>query len=367
MLSSCISVSLCWVLCALCLVPSNGFTPDHIKDAMLKKMNLPELPRLEKRDLENLVIPKKIRDQYMSMLHTHRERQRRSVPSLLGIYREIQANAAISGEMIYSGPKKQTLVFDMESRISGNSDVTMAELKLFKIAPNLKNLPERGSHRPANHARVTISYVEILKDGTNKTHLADSRLVPIMESGWWSFDVTSAVHYWMNSKSQSTMYLEIRTDAERPGSYAARMAKLVQFTAQNPLEDAKERPELAVYTIDKDHNGVHGDCSKLGENKEDLCCREEYFINFRQMTWTQYWIIEPAGYNAYRCTGGCRQTKNPFLHHRYGQKTCAVAESAPLPVMYLVKKGDHTEIEVAEFPHMIVEKCSCSVDGMPNI
>ncbi|CAH2255734.1 left-right determination factor 2-like [Pelobates cultripes] len=267
----------------------------------------------------------------------------------MGILRGIKANTAISA-----------------ARIPNNSAVTMAELKLFKLSPNLKNLPERRHHRPVNNARVSICYVEILKDGTNRTHLVDSRLVPIMESGWRSFDVTSAVHYWMESENKATMYLEVQVDGERPGSYASQMAQLVHFTSQNPHGDAKEIPELAVYTLDQAENGVHGDCSKLGENKDNRCCREEYFINFRQMTWTQYWIIEPAGYNAYRCTGGCRQPKLPFFQHPYGERTCSVVESAPLPVMYLVKKGDYTEIEVAEFPHMIVEKCSCSTDGLPR-
>lgn len=32
--------------------------------------------------------------------------------------------------------------------------------------------------------------------------------------------------------------------------------------------------------------------------------------------------------------------------------------------MYLVKKGDYTEIEVAEFPNMIVERCACTMDNV---
>ena len=36
-----------------------------------------------------------------------------------------------------------------------------------------------------------------------------------------------------------------------------------------------------------------------------------------------------------------------------------MAESSPLPIMYLVRRGNHTEIEATEFPNMIIEKCSC--------
>ncbi|CAJ0936926.1 unnamed protein product [Ranitomeya imitator] len=94
---------------------------------------------------------------------------------------------------------------------------------------------------------------------------------------------------------------------------------------------------------------------------------EENFINFRELTWTQYWIIEPAGYNAYRCSGSCRQPHSQALKYSYGERICTVAESSPLPVMYLVKKGDYTEIEVAEFPNMIVERCSCTADNISII
>lgn len=102
-----------------------------------------------------------------------------------------------------------------------------------------------------------------------------------------------------------------------------------------------------------------GDCD-INQNK-DSCCREQYFINFRALTWTQYWIIEPAGYQAFRCTGGCKQPKR---NYSYGERRCAVSESSPLPIMYLVKKGDYTEIEVAEFPNMIVERCACTMDNI---
>lgn len=105
-----------------------------------------------------------------------------------------------------------------------------------------------------------------------------------------------------------------------------------------------------------------GDCD--AHQNKDTCCREQYYIDFRALTWTQYWIIEPAGYQAFRCTGGCKQ---PRRNYGYGERRCTVSESAPLPIMYLVKKGDYTEIEVAEFPNMIVERCACTMDNVSII
>ncbi|XP_071996121.1 left-right determination factor 1 [Engystomops pustulosus] len=344
-----------------------GFTPNNLKDALLKKLNLEEVPKLVKRDIDNLVVPRHLQSKYMSMLQKHKERTRRSLPSLAGILRGIPGNADISGEVLYSDPYKQTLVFGMESRIPQNSEVTMAELKLFKLPSTTQGLPDKRFHRPVNNARVSVYYVEMMKDGSNWTSLVDSRLVPILESGWKSFDVTHAVQYWMRSKGQSNMHLEIRVDGERHGNYAAEVAKLVRFTAQNPSDNMVGKPELVLYTLNLEEHGARGDCSSPEAKKDNICCREEHFINFRELTWTQYWIIEPAGYNAFRCTGGCRQPHSPALKYRYGERTCTVVESSPLPVMYLVKKGDYTEIEVAEFPNMIVERCGCTADNISII
>ncbi|CAN2387487.1 positive regulation of pathway-restricted SMAD protein phosphorylation [Pristimantis euphronides] len=356
-----------WILGAFLTATTRGLTPDDLKDALLKKLNLKEVPKLVKRDIDNVVVPRHIQSKYISMLQKHKERTRRSLPSLAGILRGIQGNADISGEVLYADPTKQTLAFGMESRIPQNSEVTMAELKLFKLPPTATELADRRVHRPVTNARVSVYYVETMKDGSNWTSLVDSRLVPIMESGWRSFDVTHAVHYWMRNNGRSNMHLEIRVDGERHGNYAAEMAKLVQFTAQNPSDNAVGKPELVLYTLDMDDHGARGDCSAPGAKKDSICCREEYFINFRELTWTQYWIIEPAGYNSYRCTGGCRQPQFPTLKYQYGERICAVVESSPLPVMYLVKKGDYTEIEVAEFPNMIVERCGCTANNISII
>ncbi|XP_006625847.1 lefty1 [Lepisosteus oculatus] len=338
-----------------------AFTHEDMKEAILKKLGLKEVPSIQKRDLENMVIPGHIKNKYLSMLKLHKERRRRSLPSLAGILRGIPGNADISGEILYTDTTRQQLLFDMEARIPENSEVTMAELKLFKKAPRKFPLTERKSLRPVNNARVSIYWVEILENGSNRTSLVDSRLVPIHETGWKSFDVTQAVHYWSKSNRQKPMYLEVWIDGERPGSYATEMAKSIRFTSQDPSDKILGKPELVLYTLNLEEYGSRGDCEKNTAKANSVCCREEYYINFRELTWTQYWIIEPAGYQAFHCAGNCKQPKR---NYGYGERTCAAVESAPLPMMYLVKRGEYTEIEVAEFPNMIVEKCGCTMDNI---
>lgn len=81
------------VLCAALLGLAAAFTHQDMKDALLRKLGLDEIPNIHKRDLENLVIPAHIRNKYLSMLKMHHSRRRRSLPSLAGILRGIPGNA----------------------------------------------------------------------------------------------------------------------------------------------------------------------------------------------------------------------------------------------------------------------------------
>ncbi|XP_055492220.1 left-right determination factor 2-like [Leucoraja erinacea] len=338
---------------------------DEVRQGVLRRLGLSEAPRLTKRDLDEVVVPRHLRTKYVSMLRLHKEseRKRRELPSLAGILRGIPGNADTTGDVVYADPTRQRLVFDMKGLIPDNSEVTMAELKLFKKGVRSAELPPRRHGRPVTNARVSVYWVSTLADGSNTSSLIDSRLVPILDSGWKKFDVTQAVHYWQRSRG-GRMSLELWVEAERPGRHAADIAKLVRFAPQDHTDRLLGKPELVLYTLNFNEYGSSGDCDGGRSRRSGACCRQEYFINFRELAWTQYWIIEPPGYQAYRCVGGCRQPPLPFV---YGERRCAATESASLPVMYLVKRGDYTEIEVAEFPNMVTERCACSVDNLSLI
>ena len=81
------------VLCAAFLTLTKAFTHHDMKDALLQKLGLDEVPKIHKRDLENMVIPTHIKNKYASMLKLHHSRRRRSLPSLAGILRGIPGNA----------------------------------------------------------------------------------------------------------------------------------------------------------------------------------------------------------------------------------------------------------------------------------
>ncbi|KAL9865295.1 left-right determination factor 1 [Geothlypis trichas] len=343
-----------WMLCVLCpVLTARAFTQERFKEAVLKQLGLSEVPKLHSRDLVDVVIPEHVKNKYMSMLKRQRVK-RRALPSLAGILRGIPGHTGMTGE---DTATRQKLAFDMEGRIPKNSEVTMAELKLFKKPVDRANLPARQSHRPVFNARVSVYWVQQQHDGTNSTSLIDSRLVPIRESGWKSFDVTQAVHYWLRSKGRGPMLLEVRIEGERLGSHASEMAKAVRFTSQDPRDKALGKPELVLYTLNLDDYGSSGDCREEPALGKSTCCRQKHYISLRDVPW----VLEPAGFQAFRCSGGCLQ---PPRRPGSGQRSCAAAASSALPIIYLVKRGNHTEIEAAELPNMIVERCSCVADGV---
>lgn len=81
------------------------------------------------------------------------------------------------------------------------------------------------------------------------------RLVPIRESGWKSFDVTQAVHYWLRNKRREPLFLEVWIEGERVGSYASEMARAVSFNSQDSKDKALGKPELVLYTLNLDDYG----------------------------------------------------------------------------------------------------------------
>ncbi|NXR41647.1 LFTY2 factor, partial [Zosterops hypoxanthus] len=353
-----------WMLCVLCLVPTvQAFTQEEFKEVVLKQLGLSEVPKLHKRDLVDLVIPDHVKNKYLSMLKRQRVK-RRALPSLAGILRGIPGHTDMTGEVLYSDTTtRQKLMFDMEGRIPKNSEVTMAELKLFKKPLDRANLPAKQSHRPVSNARVSVYWVQRQHDGANRTSLIDSRLVPIRESGWKSFDVTQAVHYWLRNKRREPMFLEVWIEGERVGSYASEMAKAVSFTSQDPRDKALGKPELVLYTLNLDDYGSPGDCREEAVTGKSTCCRQKHYISFRDLPWAQHWILEPAGFQAFRCSGGCPPLPRALRRPGSGHRSCAAAATSALPVIYLAKRGNHTEIQAAEFPNMIVERCSCLTDG----
>ncbi|XP_059137029.1 left-right determination factor 2-like isoform X2 [Peromyscus eremicus] len=323
------SLWLYWVLCVLPLAGRGAaVTEEQVLVRLLQQLQLSQAPVLDRVDVEGLAIPAHVRAQYVALLqrsHGDRARGKRFSQN----FREVAGR--------------------------------------FLVSETSTHLHERLSPHSAR-ARVTIEWLRVREDGSNRTALIDSRLVSVYESGWKAFDVTEAVNFWQQlSRPRQPLLLQVSVQREHlgPGTWSAH--KLVRFAAQGaPGSEGQGEPQLELYTLDLKDYGAQGNCNPEARvTKGTRCCRQEMYLDLQGMKWAENWILEPPGFLIYECVGSCLQPpesltiKWPFL----GPRQCIASEMTSLPVIVSMKVGGRTRPQVVSLPNMRVQKCSCASDG----
>ncbi|XP_070257248.1 left-right determination factor 1-like isoform X2 [Myotis yumanensis] len=321
---------LCWALWALALArPGAAVTEEQILGSLLQQLQLREVPALDPSDAERLVTPAHVRAQYVALLQ-----RSHGVPS--------------RGKRFSQNFRE----------VAGRFLVSEAELRRH----------QRLSPR-SDLARVTIEWLHVRADGSNRTSLIDSRLVSIHESGWKAFDVTEAVNFWQQlSRPQEPLLLQVSVQREHLGPLASSAHRLVRFASQGPWAGAQGEPQLELHTLDLGDFGAQGNCDPEAPVTEGTrCCRQEMYIDLQGMKWAEHWVLEPPGFLAYECVGTCQQPpqaltfKWPFL----GPRQCIASETTSLPMIVGIKEGGRPRAQVVSLPNMRVQKCSCASDGAP--
>ncbi|XP_055090300.1 left-right determination factor 2 isoform X2 [Symphalangus syndactylus] len=318
---------LCWALWVLPLASLGAaLTGEQLLGSLLRQLQLSEVPVLDRADMEKLVIPDHVRAQYVALLRrSHGDRSRGK--------RFSQSFREVAGRFLAS------------------------EAALHRHG--------RLSPRSAR-ARVTVEWLRVRDDGSNRTSLIDSRLVSVHESGWKAFDVTEAVNFWQQlSRPRQPLLLQVSVQREHLGPLASGAHKLVRFASQGAPAGLGE-PQLELQTLDLGDYGAQGDCDPEAPVTEGTrCCRQEMYIDLQGMKWAENWVLEPPGFLAYECVGTCQQPPEalafnwPFL----GPRQCIASETASLPVIVSIKEGGRTRPLVVSLPNMRVQKCSCASDG----
>ncbi|KAM5239048.1 left-right determination factor 2-like [Ctenodactylus gundi] len=357
-------LGLCWALGLLSLASRGvAVTEEQVLDSLLRQLRLSQAPVLDKADVEGLTIPAHVRAQYVALLqrsHADRSRGKRFSQN----FREV------AGRFLASEASTHLLVFGMEQRLPPRSELVQAVLRLFQepVPKAALRRHERLSPRAAR-ARVTIEWLRVRDDGSNRTSLIDSRLVSVHESGWKAFDVTEAVNFWQQlSRPRQPLLLQVSVQRELPGPGAAGAHRLVRFAAQGPPGAGPGEPQLELHTLDLRDYGAQGNCDPEAPVTEDTrCCRQEMYLDLQGMTWAENWVLEPPGFLAYECVGSCPQPLEPltFKWPFLGPRQCIASETASLPVIVSIKEGGRTRPQVVSLPNMRVQKCSCTWDGAP--
>ncbi|XP_028721432.1 left-right determination factor 2 isoform X2 [Peromyscus leucopus] len=357
------SLWLCWVLWVLPLAGRGAaVTEEQVLVRLLQQLQLSQAPVLDRVDVEGMAIPAQVRAQYVALLqrsHVDRARGKRFSQN----FREV------AGRFLVSETSTHLLVFGMEQRLPPNSELVQAVLRLFQepVPRTALRRHERLSPHSAR-ARVTIEWLRVREDGSNRTALIDSRLVSVYESGWKAFDVTEAVNFWQQlSRPRQPLLLQVSVQREHlgPGTWSAH--KLVRFAAQGaPGSEGQGEPQLELHTLDLKDYGAQGNCNPEAQvTKGTRCCRQEMYLDLQGMKWAENWILEPPGFLIYECVGSCLQPpesltiKWPFL----GPRQCIASEMTSLPVIVSMKVGGRTRPQVVSLPNMRVQKCSCASDG----
>nr|XP_058921833.1 left-right determination factor 2-like isoform X2 [Kogia breviceps] len=321
---------LCWALWALPLAgPGAALSEERVLGSLLRQLRLSEAPVLDEADVERLIIPAHVRAQYVALLqrsHGARSRGKRFSQN----FREVAGRFLVSEAALRS-----------HERLFPRSD----------------------------RARVTVQWLHVRDDGSNRTSLIDSRLVSIHESGWKALDVTDAVNFWQQlRRPRQPLLLQVSVQREHLGPLASSAHRLVRFASQGPSGAGQREPQLELHTLDLRDYGAQGNCDpKAPVTEGTRCCRREVYIDLQGMKWAENWVLEPPGFLTYECVGTCQQPPEPltFKWPFLGPRQCVASETTSLPVIVSIPEGGQPRPQVVSLPNMRVQKCSCASDGAP--
>uniref|UniRef100_A0A665VYI7 Inhibin beta B chain n=1 Tax=Echeneis naucrates TaxID=173247 RepID=A0A665VYI7_ECHNA len=328
------------------------------------------LNRLQMRDRPNIThpIPKAAMVTALRRLHAGKVREdgRVEIPSFDGqaaFNNEVQAETS---EIISFAESdgytslKSGLYFLISNEGNQNLYVSQANLWLyFRVLQG----PEKGLRRKVT---VKIHYQETGSSrGTGRWALVEKR-VDLKRSGWHTFPLSEAVRA-VFGKGSRRQDLEIHCE----GCETAGVTPVFVDPG-----DPSHRPFLVVRArqVDGKHRirkrGLECDGTSGG-----LCCRQQFYIDFRLIGWND-WIIAPAGYYGNYCEGSCpaymagvpgsASSFHTAVVNQYRLRgmspgsvnSCCIPTK--LSTMSMLYFDDEYNIVKRDVPNMIVEECGCA-------
>ncbi|XP_033990600.1 inhibin beta B chain [Trematomus bernacchii] len=343
------------------------------------------LNRLQMRDRPNIThpIPKAAMVTALRRLHAGKVREdgRVEIPSFDGqaaYNNEVQAE---NSEIICFAESddrlsaKSSLYFVVSNEGNQNLYVSQANLWLFfRVLPAG---PEKGLRRKVT---VKIHYQEAGTTssaeggpggggggggGTGRWALVEKR-VDLKRSGWHTFPLSEAIRA-VFGKGNRRQDLEVHCEGCETSGVAPVLV--------DPL-DPSHRPFLVVRARQVD--GKHRirkrglECDGTGGG---LCCRQQFYIDFRLIGWND-WIIAPAGYYGNYCEGSCpaymagvpgsASSFHTAVVNQYRMRgmspgsvnSCCIPTK--LSTMSMLYFDDEYNIVKRDVPNMIVEECGCA-------
>uniref|UniRef100_A0A3B3DRG6 Inhibin beta B chain n=1 Tax=Oryzias melastigma TaxID=30732 RepID=A0A3B3DRG6_ORYME len=367
------SILLACVLSARCSAPREACAScsvrTHAQSELIEAVKRHILSRLQMSARPNITrpLPKAAMVTALRRLHAGKLREdgRVEIPSLDGHAFSNDAHAETSEIISFAESDEQTppgsgLFFHISNE--GHQNLLVAQAHLWLYLQLLPGGPEKGLRRKVS---VTIRYLEAGVTNTGRWVQVEKR-VDLKRSGWHTFPLSEAVRAALG-KGNRRQDLQVGCE----GCQAAGVAPVLVdpdrpshrpfLVVRARLGDGKHRIRKRGLECDGDSGG--------------LCCRQQFYIDFRIIGWND-WIIAPAGYYGNYCQGSCPaymagvpgsiSSFHTAVVNQYrlrGMDTGSVSSCCiptKLSTMSMLYFDDEYNIVKRDVPNMIVEECGCA-------
>ncbi|XP_077587151.1 inhibin beta B chain [Stigmatopora nigra] len=324
------------------------------------------LNRLQMRKRPNIThpVPKAAMVTALRKLHAGKLREdgRVEIPNLDG---HPMSNEVLeeSSEIISFAEKddlvtsKSSLFFLISNEGNQNLDISQATLWLY-----FKLLPSPVEVRPRRKVTVKVYYQE--PGLSSKWNLVE-KCVELKRSGWHTFMLTRAVRL-VFGQGERRQNLDVRCE----GCEAAGVMPILLNR-----NDESHRPFLVVQARQADPKHRIRKRGLECDGSASLCCRQQFYIDFRLIGWND-WIIAPSGYYGNYCEGKCpaymagvpgsASSFHTAVVNQYRMRgmspgsmnSCCIPTK--LSTMSMLYFDDEYNIVKRDVPNMIVDECGCA-------
>ncbi|XP_075757906.1 inhibin beta C chain-like [Pelodiscus sinensis] len=239
-------------------------------------------------------------------------------------------------ETDFPSPSRTGLRFQFSRDPGRDVHILQAELWLYLPAPR------RG--RPPATLRLSQAGA-----------LLSEQQLEAQTGGWRPFALRPTLQAFFHGP-EPTLRLELECHGCPAGSHAAAAPQpFLVATVQEPGRRVAKR-------------------SLACDQNAKLCCRQDYYVDFRDIGWDD-WIIKPDGYQINYCVGHCpaHVAGSPGMassshtavlslirahsHRADGTSCCVPTRRRPLSILYFDRNSNIVKTDI---PDMVVEACGCS-------
>ncbi|XP_028627340.1 inhibin beta B chain [Arvicanthis niloticus] len=241
----------------------------------------------------------------------------------------------------------------------GNQNLFVVQASLWLYLKLLPYVLEKGSRRKV---RVKVYFQE---QGHGDRWNVVEKKVDLKRSGWHTFPITEAIQA-LFERGERRLNLDVQCDS------CQELAVVPVFV--DPGEES-HRPFVVVQARLGDSRHRIRKRGLECDGRTSLCCRQQFFIDFRLIGWND-WIIAPTGYYGNYCEGSCpaylagvpgsassfhtavvNQYRMRGLNPGPVNSCCIPTKLSSMSMLYF---DDEYNIVKRDVPNMIVEECGCA-------